>query len=40
MVFDYAPKTHQLIVGKYPENAVTLFQIDEIFADGFAAELP
>ena len=40
MRFDYSTKNHQLIVGKYPENKVTLLQIDQVFADNFGPQLP
>jgi len=40
LVFDYSPKNNLLIVGKYQENSVTLFQIEEIFANGFGPDLP
>ena len=33
MVFGYDPKRHQLVVGRPLENLVSLFTMDEIFAD-------
>lgn len=34
MVYDYDPTRHRLIVGRPAENMVSLFTMDQIFADG------
>ena len=35
LTFAYDPTRHQLVVGRQADNIVSLFTVDQVFADGF-----